>query len=231
MSDEGGTDGQGTIFRLNPATGHRTTIYTFSGGLDGDSGDAGVLFGSDDALYGENTGGGQYGHGTLFRFDTLSHAFKALHQFTAAEGHTHIFNSPPNLVVEQNGTIYGTTLTGGTFGKGMIYSLAPATGVLTVLHSFSGSDGSSPTRLVMGTDGKLYGVSVYGGTGNFGTVFKFELHTGTFTSVYSFTNTMDGAYPGAGGLTVSVDGTIYGTTLSGGGTSGSGSGTVFKITL
>jgi uncharacterized repeat protein (TIGR03803 family) len=231
LSDEGGTANQGSIFRVNPATGRRATLYSFTGGIDGNGGDAGVRFGPDEALYGETTGGGQFGSGTLFRLDTLTHGFRILYQFTAADGNTHIFNSPPTLVVEQNGSIFGTTVTGGAYGKGMIFCLVPATGTLTVLHSFSGSDGRNPTRLVIGTDGKLYGLTVYGGTADFGTVFQFDLHSGTFTSIYSFTNTTDGAHPGQGGLTVSVDGTIYGTTLSGGGPNGTGHGTVFKIAL
>ena len=231
MSDEGGTDNQGSVFRLDPTTGHRAAIYSFTGGIDGNGGDAGVQFGPDDALYGENTGGGQYGYGALFRVDMFSHTFTVLHQFTSADGNTHIFNTPPNLAFNDSGAIFGTTVSGGNFGKGMIFGLVPATGALTVLHSFSGSDGKSPTRLVIGTDGHLYGLTFYGGAGNFGTVFEFDLHTAAFKSLYSFTNTTDGAYPGQGGLAVSVDGTIYGTTQSGGGTNGSGSGTVFKITF
>jgi uncharacterized repeat protein (TIGR03803 family) len=227
MSDQGGTDNQGTVFRLDPRTHQRTTIHSFTG-LDGNGFDGGVQFGPDEALYGETTGGGQYGDGTLFRLDPVSFVFKVFYQFTSTDGNTHIFNSPPDLVFDHKGTgaIFGTTVTGGSFGQGMIFSLLPTTGALTVLHSFNGGDGKNPTRLVLGTDGNLYGLTFYGGTANFGTVFKYDLHTGAFTSVYSFQNSTDGAYPGQGGLTVSVDGTIYGTTQSG----GTGSGTVFKIT-
>src|ERR1700691_2918983 len=213
MADEGGTDHQGSVFRLDPTTGNKTTIYNFTGGNDGSNADGvGILFGPDGALYGETIDGGKNGHGTLFVLDPFSRAFKVLHQFTSTDGNTHIFNTPPNLATDEKGVIYGTTVSGGTLGQGMIFSLDTATLTFKVLHSFSGSDGTNPTRLVIGTDHNLYGLTVYGGTGNFGTIFKFDIKMGAFTSVYSFQNTTDGAYPGQGGLTVSVDGSIYGTT-------------------
>ncbi len=42
--------GFGTVFKLDPATGVLTTLYTFSGGADGSDPVAGVVFGADGAL-------------------------------------------------------------------------------------------------------------------------------------------------------------------------------------
>jgi uncharacterized protein YceK len=53
---------------------------------------------------------------------------------------------------------------------------------------------------------------------------------GTPTTLYTFTGAADGAYP-AGGLVSGSGGSFYGTTLLGGsGCSGSGCGTIFKLT-
>jgi uncharacterized repeat protein (TIGR03803 family) len=66
--------------------------------------------------------------------------------------------------------------------------VAPATAqpALTVLHVFTGTDGSLPTAsLVQATDGNLYGTTGSGGTSNFGTIFKMT-SSGTVTVLYSF---------------------------------------------
>ena len=49
--------GYGTVFELNPTTGALTTLYTFSGGTDGGSPYAGVVFGKGGLLYGTTYAG------------------------------------------------------------------------------------------------------------------------------------------------------------------------------
>ena len=44
-------DGNGTVFRIS-ATGALTTLYSFTGGNDGGSPDAGLVQGSDGNFYG-----------------------------------------------------------------------------------------------------------------------------------------------------------------------------------
>jgi uncharacterized repeat protein (TIGR03803 family) len=108
-----------------------------------------------------------------------------------------------------------------------------ASGTVTRLYSFTGSDGSYPqAELIEGSDGSFYGTTPFGGTLNNvlnrGTVFKIT-PAGVFTSLHSFTGN-DGANPQAG-LIKGSDGNLYGTTY---GTtnlesSASSVGTVFKI--
>jgi uncharacterized repeat protein (TIGR03803 family) len=55
------------------------------------------------------------------------------------------------------------------------------TGTLTVLHSFSGSDGLYPSGgLVRATNGRFYGTTFQGGTSNDGTVFVISVGLGPF---------------------------------------------------
>ena len=68
----------------------------------------------------------------------------------------------------------------------------------TLLHSFSGPDGSSPSaQLVQGTDGNLYGATALGGPGlcrsGCGTIFKIS-PAGTLTTIHKF-NVSDGDGP------------------------------------
>ena len=116
--------------------------------------------------------------------------------------------------------------------NGTIFKMTPA-GVITTLHSFTGSDGSNPIgALVRGTDGNFYGTTQIGGTSNNGTVFKIASDGTSFTSLHSFAGTAgsEGSSPAAG-LVQGTDGNFYGTTQYGttlGGTINNG--TIFKIT-
>ena len=118
----------------------------------------------------------------------------------------------------------------------------------TVLHNFTGTgrDGANPLAgLVMDRAGNLYGVTVRGGGGpcssvdgnGCGTVFRMTRSGSAwyYLPLYEFAGWVnnDGASPGYGGLTIGLDGTLYGTTEIGGepaGCSGSpGCGTVFNL--
>jgi uncharacterized repeat protein (TIGR03803 family) len=135
----------------------------------------------------------------------------------------------------------------GTYGCGTVFRISP-TGVLATLYAFCSqsncSDGLFPSSLIQGADGNFYGVTEQGGSNTYqacgagsgcgaGTVFRLT-PSGVLTTLYSFCNQAactDGAGPNAPPLQGS-DGSLYGTTLSGGlsGCNGYGCGTVYKIT-
>src|SRR6266540_1159775 len=99
--------------------------------------------------------------------------------------------------------------------------------MLTVLHSFNGSDGRLPeSALVQSSDANFYGTTALGGENHKGTVFKID-STGNLTTLHSFSGfPSDGANPVAG-LVQGNDGNFYGTTALGG---MFGQGTLFRIT-
>jgi len=95
---------------------------------------------------------------------------------------------------------------------------------LTILHAFSGIDGSGPiSGLVQGSDGNFYGTASLGGASNTGTVFRIS-SGGTYTNLHSFNGT-DGAGPIAN-LVQATDGNFYGLTYIGG---AHDVGTVFRM--
>jgi uncharacterized repeat protein (TIGR03803 family) len=153
--------------------------------------------------------------------------FKMLLSFDGPDG-----NGPYAALVQgTDGDFYGTTSEGGTgFIDGTVFKITPS-GMLTSLHSFSGSDGFNPmSALVQATDGNFYGTTEAGGSSSAcqfgcGTVFKMT-PSGKLKTLHSFVLT-DGAYPYAG-LIQGKNGDLYGTASFGGALNGSG--TVFKIT-
>ena len=59
-----------------------------------------------------------------------------VHNFAGPDGASPV----AGLIQTSDGNFYGTTGGRGAFGQGTIYKLSPA-GVLTTLHSFTGTDG------------------------------------------------------------------------------------------
>ena len=158
------------------------------------------------------------------------------------------------LIRDQAGTLYGTTINGGDlsgcggYGCGVVFKV-DRSGKETVLYSFTGgTDGAYPaTDLVRDEAGNLYGITHGGGdlsgdpscTAFFGfpgcgVVFKLD-QTGNETPLYAFTGGADGSGPSSG-LIRDEAGNLYGTTGGGGRLSQDcpgfvlpGCGVVFKV--
>ena len=135
----GGTAGMGTVFQLTPpaATGGEwteTVLYNFTGqNGDGANPQAGLVFGMSGRLYGVTPSGGSNsclpaGCGTLFELIPPAAPGGAwtgavLHVFTGQNGDG--ANPQAGLVMDNHGALYGTTLNGGTAGKGTVFKLTP----------------------------------------------------------------------------------------------------------
>lgn len=218
-----------------------TNLFNFDG-TDG-SRPNGLVQAANGDFYGTtNTGGASSycweGCGTVYQI-TPSGSLTRVHSFcdaTNAAGYCTDGNGPTSALIQAiNGDLYGTTPSGGAYGEGTVFKIAPS-GTLTTLYSFCALgqypnclDGISPSNLVQATNGALYGTTPGGGANGRGTVFKITLD-GTLTTLYNFCSQFgctDGAGPAAG-LIQATEGNFYGTTSTGGG--GGGFGTVFKIT-
>ncbi len=136
--------------------------------------------------------------------------------------------NPRGAVIQgSDGNFYGTTGGGGRSNLGTVFKVT-TNGMLTILLSFNGTNGSYPyAGLAVGNDGDFYGTTAGGGSSDWGTVFRITTN-GTLTTLVSFTGAADGGAP-SGRLTLGSDGRFYGTTKVGG-TIGFGYGTVFGVT-
>lgn len=92
----------------------------------------------------------------------------------------------------------------------MTATLSAQTQTPTVLHNFTGPDGTYPQGpLLFDQAGNLYGATIQGGTAGYGTVFKLD-PSGNESVLASFGGS-PGAYP-FGGLVRDTAGNLYGTT-------------------
>jgi uncharacterized repeat protein (TIGR03803 family) len=181
----------------------------------------------NDTLYGTTfTGEGTvFGGGTVYSMN-MKGAVTVLHKFTGpADG-----REPDGDLIDVNGTLYGTTISGGNSdGNGTVYGLS-ASGAETVLYRFSSgnSDGANPSGPLVDVDGTLYGTTQRGGSCDCGTVYSIST-TGAEKVLHFFSGGSDGSVPVAG--LIDVKGTLYGTTYFGGSTGchGNGCGIVFSI--
>ncbi len=219
------TGGCGTVFAV-ATSGVETMLYAFKGGADGANPTAGLI-NVGGILYGTTYyGGGINNYGTVF---TISPAGveKVLYSFKGgADG-----ANPMGRLLEFNGTLYGTTYTGGAHNYyGTVFSITPA-GVEKVVYSFKdGNDGAYPTAGLVRIGQTLYGTARYGAPSYLGTVFAVR-PTGWFKVLHSFTGGNDGSGPE--GDLVNVGTTLYGVTYQGGSNlcfDSLGCGTVFSVT-
>jgi uncharacterized repeat protein (TIGR03803 family) len=114
-------------------------------------------------------------------------------------------------------------------GLGLTAPQSAQAETFTVLYNFYGwPDGQDPSvAMIRDAAGNLYGTTATGGVFTWGTVFKVS-KSGSETVLYSFcsaSNCSDGELP-RGGLTRDSKGNLYGTTSSGGASSG---GAVFEL--
>ena len=230
----GGTQSDGTVFKMTPA-GVITTMYSFcsqTGCTDGEYPIAGLVLATDGSFYGTTYLGGTHNGGSIYRI-TSAGTLTTLYSFCAQAGCTDgKYPYAGALVQGGDGDLYGTTQGGGTHNGGTVFKISTS-GALTTLYSFcsqtSCADGKTPeSALVLASDDNFYGTTLAGGANTYGTIFKIT-PSGTLSTLYSFcpqSGCLDGQAPYAG-LVQGSDGDFYGTAYAGGAHS---SGTVFKIT-
>ncbi len=211
------------------------TIATFTR-TGGNTPFAPLVQGANGDLYGTTAGGYPGTWGTVFEI-TPEGKLNELYNFCKQSGCADGAYPYAPVVLGTDGSLYGTTKSGGAHNYGTVFRLA--NGKLTTLYSFCTSvncaDGAYPLAgLVEGSDGNFYGTTSVGGPIGNGTVFKITPQ-GALTTLYTFCalpNCADGWQPYAG-LMQATDGNFYGTTLFGGAGTVCGSGgcgTIFKIT-
>jgi uncharacterized repeat protein (TIGR03803 family) len=124
----GGGNGVGTVFRLAPQpNGHwkATILHSFKEGKGGNSPTAGVVSDAAGNLYGTTGyGGTDCDCGVVYKLAPNpdgTWTYTVLHRFTGLDG----FFPSANLVLDDQGNLYGTTRFGGPNDGGVVFMLTP----------------------------------------------------------------------------------------------------------
>ncbi len=225
-----GSTGCGTVYRMS-TTGSETVIYRFKGGSAGAFWPDGRLLYENGTLYGTTSLGGSRGcyyHngcGTVFSMTTAGKE-NWLYSFGGSDG-----SYPEGRLVNVNGTLYGTTSTGGgQSAMGTVYTIS-VDGAEKVVHRFNVKPrfhAFDPETGLTDVKGTLYGTTAEGGASGGGTIYSISTTTGKVTILHDFGGASDGLLPQSPLLY--VNGTLYGTTYyGGGGGKGTCCGTVFAL--
>jgi uncharacterized repeat protein (TIGR03803 family) len=169
---------RGGVYQLSPSGESWTeqTLHGFNGQDDGAYPSGGLIIDASGNLYGTtlccNRGNGD---GTVFELTPGSGgwSFSTLFAFYGS------YQSGPEdkLVMDDSGTLYGTTYEDGSYGLGSVFKLTLSNGrwIYTSLHDFAGppNDGANPiTNVVFDAGGNLYGTTSSGGTYGLGVVWE-----------------------------------------------------------
>jgi len=245
----GGAHNVGAVYRLSPdGSGgwNETTIYSFTGGADGGSPHAALVFDSSGNLYSTTIKGGLTsttcnnsapgkGCGVVFKLSPTAQGEwteTVLYTFTGASDGGCPYSG---LVWDSAGNLYGTATVGGSANHGVVFKLNSngTAWTETVLHSFAGkNDGSTPyAGVVFDPQGNLYGTTYGGGSAGLGVVYRLAPQvSGSWKEALLHTfqgqSAGDGAEPFAE-VVLDKHGNIFGATSAGGSFN---YGAVFELT-
>ena len=217
-----------SVLTTQGVAGTLTNLYTFKGLTDRSYPWAPVIV-SGDTIYGTTSDAENGGYGGIFSVKTNGTGFTNLYTFTATSGISETNSDgalPKSGLLPANGTLYGTTSSGGTKGLGTIFAIKIDGTGFTNLHTFMGypNDGATPFAGLISMGEFLYGTTSAGGSGGGGTVFAMKTNGTGFTLLYSFSGGSVGGTPYAEVL--SVGDVLYGTTATAG---IYGYGTIFAV--
>ncbi len=231
-TSQGGTTNQGTVFTINLNGDGYQVLKSFMGTpADGSQPRAALVQGTDSLLYGTTYAGGTSNLGTVFYLNQNGSGYQVIKNFVGTNG----ANPSAPLVLATNGVFYGTTLNGGTFGKGCVFQINPSGSGFQIVKDYQSDnqDGGQPSApVIQASDGILYGTTTFGGVGSRGsgtgqgTAFALNLNGEGYTVIWNFSEGGGDGVNAYASLVEATNGWLYSTTQNGG---KYGQGTVFKM--
>ncbi len=197
MTVNGGSSDSGVVFKCTLG-GTETILKNFVGGNNAGANPQGSLLyvSTSNNLYGLTSSGATSDNGIIFKIDTSTGAgYTRLHKFV--NGTTDGQSPNGDLILANDGNLYGVTNYGGDSGLGVIFKYTLPGGIESLVYSFKGgkNDGAYPGGgLIQASDGNLYGMTANGDSLDDGTIFKSTLG-GTESIIAQFNDTANGENP------------------------------------
>jgi uncharacterized repeat protein (TIGR03803 family) len=164
----------GVVYQVAPS-GIETVLYTLQNQSQQGAYTRGLIADSAGNLYGSAQAQGSNGGGTVYELSPGNGTWNFALVYPISGGCCNP-EGPADLVMDQAGSLYGTTFGEGAHGLGSVFRLTPSSGgwIYTDLHDFTGgADGKWPNSpLALDRSGNIYGTTPYGGTDGYGTVFE-----------------------------------------------------------
>ena len=220
----GGTNGDGTIFRVNLDGTDFTNLFNFNNGpynsvnstypdSTGEYVNPGLLLISN-TLYGTTFDGGLNFAGEIFKINLDGSGFSVIHSFGFTDG-----QGPSSGLTLYSNVLYGTTSGGGLDTYGTVFAVNLNGLSFSDVYSFTNP--TAPYGGVVAISNNFYGFAYYGGAYLKGYVYR--VGSSGYADLFDFDGTNGGpsyATPVASGNT------LYGATIDGG---TNGSGNLFRI--
>jgi len=191
----GGVNGGGAVYRIaGDGTGFQL-LHVFGAtvndpttgrpvNVEGATPLVGLTDGHDGYFYGVATIGGRSGLGTVFAMSPDGSTFTVLHAFDGNDGST----PSGELLLGQDGKLYGTTAAGGTDATGAsttygtLFSIARDGTGFAVIHNMDNVNGNTPaSRLLQLSSTVFLGTAASGGNCGTGTIYSFSTTGATVT--------------------------------------------------
>ena len=142
----GGAYGAGIVFRIS-AGGSLTNLWSFTGGTDGATPQAGLVLGSDSNFYGTTSSGGASGSGTIFRISPSGNLTNLWSFTDCADG----ANPMAGLVQGSDSNLYGTTYGSGNgpSSYGTVFKLSVSSALPPVaMFTANPTNGMAPLAVI-----------------------------------------------------------------------------------
>jgi uncharacterized repeat protein (TIGR03803 family) len=223
MTNSGGSNNSGTVFKIKPDGTGYVKLLDFTGGGNGGV-PSGTLYYDGIFLYGMTEGGGASNDGTVFKIKPDGTAYNKLLDFNGSNG-----KYPHGSLILIGQYLFGMTRQGGINDDGIIFKIKiDGTGYMKLMDFNYNTSGSGAEGDLISDGTFLYGMAFGGGVNSDGTIFKIMTDGTGFLKLFDFDGATSGSYP-LGSLI--YDGVfLYGMTEKGGtGTCSNGCGTIFKV--
>jgi len=209
------------------------TLFAFTGWNDGNEPLGSLIFDQSGALYGTAYGGGDYGHGVIFKLTPNGDGTwtqSVLHSFDFPDGD----KPSAALIFDASGKLYGTTLIGG-WDEGGVFQFTPnldGSWSETMWYDHPANGYNPSSSLTLDAAGNLYGTTkvgmwwypggdcAYPGCGGVFELIRNPDGSWSDKGLLAFGGGEDGKWPVAN-LIFDAAGNLY-STASAGGTYGQG---------